>query len=459
MNTSELRPYQVPSLHELDASLQKHGSALDASDTGTGKTWKATTLVRGYGARALVICPLSLRSTWENVAWQLGVSLDTINYEQIRTGRTPWGSWDVLRTMANGKKVYRFIWSKIPDLLLVDEVHRCRSYDSDNSRVLLGASRSRIPTLMLSATPAQSPLEMRAIGVTLGLFADSDFWKWCRCHGCRPAFFGGLEFVGIYRKVPGRRAQQIQSPEQVMQGLQRQIFPEHGSRVRIEALGDQFPRTQVTADLFQCDTDRINQLYEQMQQAIDDLRKVAETDKDPNHPLTRILRARQEIELLKVPVFEELTRDALDQGHHVILFLNFLDTIASLKRRLRTLHPGVITGEDTGEDRKAVIERFQNDKTPVLIANTECAGLGLDMHDVRGEFPRRVFHSPGLSALSFRQAVGRTERDGARSSSIQTVVCAAGTYEERAWQIINQKSNRLSSLVDGDLNLRGTHEH
>ena len=35
------------------------------------------------------------------------------------------------------------------------------------------------------------------------------------------------------------------------------------------------------------------------------------------------LRARQEVELLKVPLFESLARDALEEGNAVTIFLNF----------------------------------------------------------------------------------------------------------------------------------------
>jgi ERCC4-related helicase len=186
--------------------------------------------------------------------------------------------------------------------------------------------------------------------------------------------------------------------------------------------------------------------------AIQALHKTKLDDKDPDHPLTRVLRARQEIELLKVPVMEDLTRDALAQGHHVILFVNFLDSARALRHRLRDASPMIIQGEgQTMEERTNIVQEFQRDRLEVLIGITQCSGLGIDLHDIRGEFPRRVFHSPGLSAFDFIQAAGRTERDGALSSSIQTVLYAAGTYEVRAWERMVSKTNNISALVDGDI--------
>jgi hypothetical protein len=122
-----------------------------------------------------------------------------------------------------------------------------------------------------------------------------------------------------------------------MKSLNAEIFPSHGRRVRVADLGDAFPKCQITAELYDLEgAGRIEQLYAEMNEAVLELQDFKTFDKSPDHPLTRLLRARQEIELIKVPLFCELTEDALAQGLHVAHFVNFRQTVDELCKRLRT---------------------------------------------------------------------------------------------------------------------------
>lgn len=215
-----LLPYQRPSAENLFRSLRAHGLGIDASDTGTGKTYISAWVAYQAGFQVLVICPKTLIPVWRRVLVEAEIpAFRVVNYELLRAGSTRYGYWDA--------KVWRW---KLPlkTLLIFDEAHCCKGKDTLNARILRAAKA--YPTLALSATLAESPIEMRAIGFLLGLHNWTNWYKWCLANGCWKGAFGGLQF-------------KKKTSDQHLLRLHNAIFPEYGSRIRIADLGDAFPET------------------------------------------------------------------------------------------------------------------------------------------------------------------------------------------------------------------------
>lgn len=90
-----LLPYQVESAKRLVAAVRAHGAALDASDTGVGKTHVACAVCQELGLRPAVVCPKNLIPVWRKACreWGLPEPVFVLNYEAIRTGRTEFVRW------------------------------------------------------------------------------------------------------------------------------------------------------------------------------------------------------------------------------------------------------------------------------------------------------------------------------------------------------------------------------
>jgi hypothetical protein len=89
----------------------------------------------------------------------------------------------------------------------------------------------------------------------------------------------------------------------------------------------------VQANLFDLEGfKKLDELYEEMREAMLRHRERKALDVDEENPLTKALRCRQEIELLKVPVVVELIRDYLAKNYAVAVFLNFSETMFELRR-------------------------------------------------------------------------------------------------------------------------------
>lgn len=440
------REDQLHSASHLVSVMKSHGAALDGSDTGVGKTVTAIETIRQWDEPTLVVCPKAVVPAWHRNAGEMSVELDALNYEKLRTGNTPYGEWKVLR---DGQE--HFIWNRAVRRLVFDEVQRCQGRDSLNAELLRSARLQRIPTLMLSATVAEDPLDMDALGYVLRLHDGKDksslntpdpypFTRWARAHNCdtrNGGYFSGTEAEKIA----------------MMARINGELFPGHGVRTRRQEVPG-FPDSQITAELYEMgDPARIEALYAEMAEARAKLQARIDAGHYEGDPFVQCLRERQEIELLKVPVFVELAQEAISAGMSVAIFVNFRQTLEEIGKRLNTscFVDGSQTGDAGALRREANRLAFQNDLSRVIICIGGAGGVGLDLHDVTGKHPRLALISAGYNAKELRQIFGRVWRAGALSKSLQRVIFAAGTREELVHRAVYPKLDRLDALNDGDL--------
>lgn len=440
MNCDRLREYQVAPTLAMQTAFERWGSALNGSDTGTGKTYSTCALLRHYDAPTVVVAPPHLLPTWKRAGDYMGVEFDVIGYEKLRTGRMPFGRWEIKERRHNKRPIRKFHWAPEVKCVVFDEAHRCKSLVGGlNSAMMIGARRSGIPTLALTATPGATPLDFKALGYLLGLHNGSDFYPWMKRHGCVKDFMGGTRFGGTR-----------EDQEAIMEKLRRDIFPEHGVRVQKKDIPG-FPTTQILPELYSLDhVAEINEVYAMMEKELAALAERAAQDQNPEAAVRELLRMRQQVELLKVPLFKELAWDEVQQGRHVIIFVNFRETATALSRLMGHLDHRLLMGGMSKRAVTSTVDSFQADEYPLLITVSQISGLGFGFHDVRGEFPRSSLISPGWSALDFEQLVGRVCRDGALSHSIQRVVLAAGTVEENVFGRMTQRYSTQSALRDED---------
>jgi hypothetical protein len=266
------------------------------------------------------------------------------------------------------------------------------------------------------------------------------FKRWAESFGCRydPRWHGWKYFGG-----------QTELQETMAQ-IRASIIPERGVRVTAEDIPG-FPERDIQAELYDIDDpEKINGAYSQMSEALGRLRECRDADKDPEHPLTKILRLRQEVELLKVPIFTELAQDYLDKGFSVAIFLNFRQTIEELQKLLPKAR--IIDGSpESVRTREKTVDLFQDNVCRSLLVNSEAGGVCLSLHDLHGAFPRVGLVSPCFSAVTLQQVFGRFQRENGKSRSYYRVIFAAGTVEVKMHRSLVGKLNCLDALTDGDL--------
>ena len=444
MNTTsqeipELYDWQVPHADQLFAALSEHGVAMDGSDTGTGKTVVALEVARRAGRVPFVVCPKAVIPSWKE--WMKKFRPGdpchfAFTYDKLRRGGTEF--------LARKKK--RLAWRLRGDkmLLIFDEVHRCKGDKSLNSVMLAQAKDAGIPVLMLSATACSNPVEMKAIGYQLGFHDYRRWWNWCLKTGCRRGRFGGLDFNNSNR---------------ILKKMHAHIYPERGSRIRIRELPQGiFPDNLVIPSGYRIDDPaEVNAIYEDMKEELEILRERRDED-EGEFALTFQLRARQEVELLKVPVFVELAKDAMAEGNSVVIFVNFTATMDALIDRMSAILPNgserwaEIRGGQSEDERQENVDLFQNNEAKVCLAMVQAGGVGLSLHDEHGKSPRVSLISPSFSAIDFKQTLGRIHRAGGKSPAIQKIIFADGTVEMRVCSAVRGKLKNLDLINDDELN-------
>lgn len=428
----KLRSYQEEPAEILyQLASDKEGTGGDLSDMGTGKTFVACEVIRRLNTPTLVVCPKTARAAWEDVGQQVGAEFSVINWEMLRTGRTPYGTF---QKVGRGS---RFVWAPEVKAVFFDEIHQAGGLTSLNSKLVIGARATRKKAFGLTATPAESPLQMKALGYLLGLHNGVEFWQWCLNNGCYKAPFGGLGFT----QDPVRS-------KAIMACLNAQI-EKRSVRVRISELGDQFPDVIYSSPLITIDeSEEVERLHEQAAEAYRRIKEQGLKGGSEDHPMTQFLRARQKIEILKLPGYIEQAHSALSSGHKVFFFVNFSATIAALKAKFPSF--GVIDGQT--KDRQSIIEAVQSDKLLGCILNNEAGGVAISLHDITGKHPCYSIISPPVKAKSFRQVTGRTRRNGSLTVPHICVPVVAGTCEVKIKKRIDMRLDNNDVLCDGDLN-------
>lgn len=430
MRHMPLQAWQVPLQQEMSEKLQRHGVVLNALPTGAGKTYLvAATIENMPDHKILVICPKSVITAWNRVLGEFGVSdrvYGVINWEKLQTGKTAY--------YKNNQ------WILEPKtLVVIDEAHKGASgYNTKVTKMMAMLKAYKVPVIVQSATLAESPLKLRAAGYLLGLhqFNTQSFFNWCRRHGCyQSPFHHGMEFP------KGKRGKELMKDIHL-------FIKDKMVHCTVDDIPG-FPENSVTANLYDLDskyTEEINKIYKEMHDKL----------KEPNsNQLVELLRARQRVELYKVPLLTDLVETELEENRSVVVFVTFRETMDRLKESLKRKEFESVTiyGGQKTEERDANIMAFQNNMVHVMIAMSQAGGVGISLHDVKQERPRTSLICPDYSAVNMKQALGRIHRVGG-TKAIQIFVLAAGTLEERIKMAIDRKLaniDALNGLSDDDL--------
>lgn len=463
---SKLLSYQIKHTESLINSLKKYNRALDASDTGTGKTYSAIAICKALNLKPLIICPKSVIKSWQDCLKYFdcdyyGVS----NYELIQNCKyytkatvnerinCPY----VKRTkvekeikpkakaktnkggpyIKNGQisdnttpKIqitYVYTWNFPPDLIVIfDEAHRCKNKTTNTSSILFTMSQKTNKILLLSATIADKPETFEVCGYVLGLYVslkNAKYW---------------IQNAG--------KSSNNSSLENCMKGVHDKLYPEYASRMRIKDLGNLFPDNEVKCECLDMSCAKeIQEQYKIIQEAVEELKK----QEEQSFALGALVKARMRIEQLKIPTFLKLTREYLAKGCAVAIFTNFTGTLRCLAEELKT--NCLIFGEQHIDDRNKNIEMFNNDQSQIIICNIAAGGVGISLHDLNGKYPRISIISPSWSAQNLLQALGRIHRAKGKTKTCQKIIYCKNTVEEGVCERMKEKIENIGALNDGNL--------
>ena len=442
-----LKDWQKPLAEKMADVLGRERAFLCAANTGAGKTYLACDVIKRLGIPALVVCPKIARTQWRSVLEGMGVEdkvIGVINPENlIASKRNPFyaneGGW---KNIPEG-----------PALLVFDEMHRSCSgifkiarsgQKGQGCKQALMAARwvnKSTPghkVLALTATPADSPLKMQALGYLMGFhsFVAPSFYDWCRRHGCSMQARGRQAAFAFTRDRLRAKA--------IMEGIRKDMGERFMSITPDEIPG--FPgetREVVLVDLAKEDHEALVQAYAEMPELM----------KTPSkNSMVKLLRLRQQAEFCKASVLAKMAKDEVEDGNSVFIAISFTDARLRIQMELEKAGVpfGAIYGGQKESERNGMIDAFQQNRTHVIIGMMQACGVALSLHDTKHERPRVSLISPSYSASELLQALGRIRRVGGTHAT-QRIVLAAGSVEERVAKAVNGKIDNIGALTDADL--------
>ena len=152
----------------------------------------------------------------------------------------------------------------------------------------------------------------------------------------------------------------------------------------------------------------------------------------------------------KLDVLIERVGDLIEEGHKALIFSQFTSMLGLVKKRLddRGIKYEYLDGQT--RDRKACVDRFQNDeKCPLFLISLKAGGLGLNLTAADYVFILDPWWNPAVES----QAIDRAYRIGQKNHVFAYRLICEDTVEQRIAQMQEKKRKLADAIVGGQDNL------
>ena len=442
-----LRDYQKQGVYWLNFLAQNGFGGILADEMGLGKTLQALAFLRtliGQGP-SLIICPTSLVFNWRAEASKWTPELRILSLEgpqrsevlhEIEKSDLVITSYPLLRRDA---EVYR---DRHFSTIILDEAQHIKNPDSQNAQAAsVLKSRHRF---VLTGTPVENSVR--------------DIWS--LMNFLMPGYLGTrIEFRERYENPI-----QSASGGAEQQRLARKIRPFLLRRTK-RSVAKEIPDKveQVAYCELTCIQRMIyNQLINTTKQQVAELTGRNDQNRARMVMLTALLRLRQvacDVRLLglknppteteasaKLELLEELLCEALDGGHRVLVFSQFVTMLSHIRSMLDRLAMEYCYLDGQTRDRGAEIAKFQSGCALVFLISLKAGGTGLNLTSADTVIHFDPWWNPAVEA----QATDRAHRIGQKRSVTIYKLIARDTVEEKILNLQAKKNALIAATLENE---------
>jgi SNF2 family DNA or RNA helicase len=403
-------------------------SAILADEMGLGKTMQSIMAIRlllraGMIESVLLVCPKPLVSNWlrEFSVWAEEIPVAAIrgDGEARRTfwiyDRSPVKIANY-ESLARDEQIVRDPSTSF-DLVLLDEAQRIKNRESKTARVVHAVRRKR--SWALTGTPVENRPEDL---VSLLEFVSNA--------GRRGALAGPppttAELRGAVAEVILRRTK-----EMVLNDL-----PQRVTRDVYVDLGPDQRRTYEQAEregVVRLDDLGASVAIEHVFKLIGQLKQICNFD-----PATG--------ESAKTDLLRGDLEEVAASGKKAIVFSQYVRTLEELAGRLAERRPLLYHGGVAPRERERVLQEFrERADRPVLLLSYGTGAVGLNLQFANYVFLFDRWWNPAVED----QAINRAHRIGQKDRVFVTRYVCPDTIESRIAQVLEQKRELFTSLIDG----------
>jgi SNF2 family DNA or RNA helicase len=440
-----LRAYQKIGVFWLKFLAANGLAGILADEMGLGKTVQALAFLRALGGRALIVCPSSLVFNWVREAARFtperrvlvikGEGRGKLFGPELEQAELVVTSYPLLRRDIERYRDWEF------DAAILDEAQHIKNPDSQNAQAAC-ALRSR-NRFLLTGTPIENSLK--------------DLWS--LMHFLMPGYLGSAK---DFRERYERDIQNDPLGATAKRLLQR-IRPFILRRTK-RAVATELPEKieQVAyCELTPLQKDVYAELVKTTRRTLSELAGDKDQNKARITMLTALLRLRQascDLRLLgqdeieqeqasaKIELLRELLAEAVDGGHRVLIFSQFVSMLTLLRQALTADEIPFCYLDGQTKDRAAEVDRFQAGDVPAFLISLKAGGVGLNLTAADTVIHFDPWWNPAVET----QATDRAHRIGQEKVVTAYKLIARDTVEEKILALQQKKRALIDATIESE---------
>lgn len=454
MLQASLRPYQRDGLSWL-RFLEKGGyGGVLADEMGLGKTIQTLAWLQleredepSRYLPALIVCPTSLVDNWAAEAARFTPNLRVLTV----TGTDRHQKWAELSEHDIIVTSYALLRRDIEQyaaqqfsVAILDEAQHIKNKATQNA---LAAKRLHAKhRLVLTGTPIEN-------GV-------SDFWS--IMDFLMPGYLGPHETFRRNYELPISRSDDMGQMAQVK--LKRKLSPFLLRRLKKDVATDLPPKIERVA-FCSMTTDQqtvYRTLLDESRRKLTQLVQDQGFNRSRMEVLKTLMRLRQvccHLSLLKnlelqsdnpsakMELFLELLNEAMDGGHRVLVFSQFVSMLTLIRAELDRRGVQYCYLDGSTQERMQVVHTFNTDRRiPIFLISLKAGGTGLNLTGADMVIHYDPWWNPAVEA----QATDRAYRIGQKRTVYSVKLITKGTIEERVLAMQDRKRAIIDATLEND---------
>lgn len=451
---SILRPYQRYGVNWLRFMEANGFCGLLADEMGLGKTLQTLAWLQlqrkhpdAEGKPALIVCPTSLVENWSEEAAKFVPDMKILNltgserqdrWQQLNQADIAVTSYAILRRDVEKFAEYQF------SAAILDEAQHIKNRSTQNSQA--ARQIKAYHRLVLTGTPIEN-------GVS-DLWSIMDFLM--------PGYLGSHDAFKFHYESP--IAEGAADGEIAQAKLRRKLHPFLLRRLKSEVAKDLPPKIQkISSCNLTGDQQAVyRELLAVSRQKISGLVSKNGFNKCRMEILTILMRLRQiccHLDLLKLPnlkaknpsakmdLFFELVEEALDGGHRILVFSQFVGMLTILRKELEKQGITYCYLDGSTKERMKVVHQFNSQRDiPIFLISLKAGGTGLNLTGAD-----MVIHfDPWWNPAVEDQATDRAYRIGQKKTVYSIKLITRGTVEEKVLAMQKKKKAVIDATLTSD---------
>ena len=439
-----LREYQLAGFDWLTRLAANNLGGILADEMGLGKTVQTLAFLRAHqgDGPALVVCPTSLVTNWENEARKFTPELKTLvlegadraaRFKSIAGVDMVITSYALLRRDIDTLREINF------STAVLDEAQHIKNPETQNAQAAYALRATH--RFVLTGTPMENSVR--------------DLWS--IMNFALPGYLGNRNDFRERYELPIARG----SAPDVQRRLSRRLQPFLLRRRKRDVAKDLPEKIEqvVPCSLTSHQRAAYDALLREIQQGLGGSGKNVNAGAQRMKMLTGLLRLRQvccDLRLVgidkeetsaKLDLLDELLEEAIDGEHRVLVFSQFVSMLHLIRERLEKLEIPFCYLDGSTKQRQEIVDRFQSDSAiPVFLISLKAGGVGLNLSAADTVIHFDPWWNPAVEA----QATDRAHRIGQTRVVTAYKLITRDTVEEKILRLQEKKRAAIDAAIDSE---------